>query len=148
MKQPTNVKTYLSALACGLLMGLGLVISGMVNPQKVIGFLDLFGHWDPSLAFVMAGALAVYAPVYWLVVKRREKSALQQTMQIPVRTDLDCKLLIGAILFGIGWGLAGICPGPALTLLTTGESQIVLFVVAMFAGFWLAPKWLSLLDKN
>ncbi|MBD1387945.1 YeeE/YedE family protein [Neiella sp. HB171785] len=136
-----------SALMSGLLFGAGLMVSEMVNPAKVIGFLDIFGHWDPSLAFTMAGALAVYAPVYWLLVRRRSDSMLAQPIQIPNNREIDCPLLIGAILFGAGWGLAGICPGPALTMLSSLQQPIVLFVVAMFAGFWLAPRWLSLLGK-
>ncbi|WP_229744592.1 DUF6691 family protein [Neiella marina] len=140
--------SILSALASGLLFGAGLVISGMINPQKVIGFLDIFGHWDPSLALVMTGALAVYTPAYWLLVRQRTNAVLSEQLHIPNRTEIDCQLLIGAILFGVGWGLVGICPGPALTLISSLQQPVFLFIAAMFVGFWLAPKWMSLMGKS
>jgi uncharacterized protein len=123
----------LSAFASGLLFGLGLVISQMVNPAKVLGFLDIFGHWDPSLALVMAGAVAVSALGY-RIAKRRGVPVLAPRLEIPTRRDLDPRLIGGAALFGIGWGLVGLCPGPALTALTFGPWQVFTFVAAMIAG--------------
>jgi uncharacterized membrane protein YedE/YeeE len=123
----------LSALAAGLLFGLGLVVSQMVNPAKVLAFLDMFGDWDPSLAFVMAGAVAVSALGYALA-KRRGLPVLAPRLEIPTRRDLEPRLLAGAAIFGVGWGLAGLCPGPALTALSIGPWQVIVFVVAMLAG--------------
>jgi len=122
-----------SAFASGLLFGLGLVISQMVNPAKVLGFLDIFGNWDPSLAFVMGGAVAVSALGYF-VVKRRGVPVLAPRLEIPTRRDLDPRLIGGAALFGIGWGLVGLCPGPALVGLAFGPWQVFVFVAAMVVG--------------
>jgi uncharacterized membrane protein YedE/YeeE len=122
-----------SAFASGLLFGLGLVISEMVNPAKVLAFLDVFGNWDPSLAFVMAGAIAVSA-LGTLIAQRRGTPVLAARLEIPTRRDLDPRLIGGAALFGIGWGLVGLCPGPALAALTFGPWQIFVFVAAMIAG--------------
>jgi uncharacterized protein len=122
-----------SAFASGLLFGLGLVISEMVNPAKVLAFLDVFGNWDPSLAFVMAGAVAVSALGY-VIAKRRGAPVLAPRLEIPTRRDLDPRLIGGAALFGFGWGLVGLCPGPALTALSFGPWQIFVFVAAMIAG--------------
>jgi uncharacterized membrane protein YedE/YeeE len=105
----------------------------MVDPAKVLGFLDIFGNWDPSLAFVMGGAVAVSALGY-LVAKRRGVPVLAPRLEIPTRRDLDPRLIGGAALFGIGWGLVGLCPGPALTALTFGPWQVFVFVAAMIAG--------------
>lgn len=123
----------LSAFASGLLFGLGLIISQMVNPAKVLGFLDIFGTWDPSLALVMGGAVVVSALGY-LIAKRRGVPVLAPRLEIPTRRDLDPRLIGGAALFGIGWGLVGLCPGPALTALTFGPWQVFVFVAAMIAG--------------
>nr|WP_137830690.1 YeeE/YedE family protein [Methylobacterium sp. L1A1] len=122
-----------SAFAVGLLFGLGLLVSGMADPAKVLAFLDVTGRWDPSLAFVMAGAVAVSATGY-LVARRRGRPLLASRLEIPNRRDLDPRLIAGAAVFGIGWGLAGLCPGPALTLLTVAPAQAVTFVVAMIVG--------------
>ena len=122
-----------SAFASGLLFGLGLIVSQMVNPAKVLGFLDIFGHWDPSLAFVMGGAVAVSA-VGTVIARRRGVPVLAARLEIPSRRDLDRRLIGGAALFGIGWGLVGLCPGPALTAITFGPWQVVVFVAAMVAG--------------
>ncbi|NLD14963.1 MAG: hypothetical protein GX665_07730 [Gammaproteobacteria bacterium] len=121
----------------GLLFGLGLIISGMSNPAKVQGFLDLAGHWDPSLALVMGGAVGVGLLGFTLVV-RRGRSLLGGVLQLPTKTLIDRRLVIGSALFGIGWGLAGICPGPALVL--PGAGQLVkggVFIAAMLAGMLL-----------
>ncbi|HEX2725182.1 MAG TPA: YeeE/YedE family protein [Beijerinckiaceae bacterium] len=131
-----------SAFASGLLFGLGLIVSEMVNPAKVLAFLDVFGDWDPSLAFVMAGAVAVSAFGYF-VTQRRGRPILAPRLEIPTRRDLDPRLIAGAALFGIGWGLVGLCPGPALTALTFGPWQLFVFVAAMLAGmalFRLVPE--------
>jgi uncharacterized membrane protein YedE/YeeE len=123
----------LAAFGAGLLFGLGLVVSQMVNPAKVLAFLDIFGDWDPSLAFVMAGAVAA-SSVGYVLAKRRGVPVLAPKLQIPTRRDLDARLVTGAALFGIGWGLVGLCPGPALAGLALGRWEIYVFVAAMLAG--------------
>lgn len=122
-----------SAFASGLLFGLGLVVSQMVNPAKVLGFLDMFGNWDPSLALVMGGAVLMSAFGYALA-KRRGVPILAPRLEIPTRRDLEPRLLAGAATFGVGWGLVGLCPGPALTALSFGPWQVFVFVAAMIAG--------------
>ena len=122
-----------SSLISGLVFGLGLIVSGMANPAKVLGFLDLAGRWDPSLAFVMAGAIAVSA-VAFAVARRRTVSFLRQVMRVPTGRHIDRRLIGGSILFGIGWGIAGFCPGPGLVALGMGELKAAVFVVAMLAG--------------
>jgi len=122
-----------SVFFCRVLFALGLIISAMVNPAKVIGFLDLFGDWDPSLALVMAGGLAVTTPAFRLILKR-DKPLLDSSFSLPTRKDIDPRLIGGAVLFGIGWGIAGLCPGPAITLLVTFDGSIWLFVLAMAGG--------------
>jgi uncharacterized protein len=126
----------ISAFASGLLFGLGLVVSEMVNPAKVLAFLDIFGSWDPSLAFVMGGAVSVSA-LGSLLAKRRGAPVFASRLEIPTRRDLDPRLIGGAALFGIGWGLVGLCPGPALAALTFGPWQVFVFVAAMTAGMTL-----------
>ncbi|WP_342712474.1 DUF6691 family protein [Bradyrhizobium sp. B124] len=123
----------LASFLCGLIFGAGLLISGMTDPQKVLGFLDLFGAWDATLAFVMAGAVAVAASGF-AIARRRTAPAFSARFLWPDRNDIDAPLVGGAILFGIGWGLAGICPGPALVNLAGLSLPIVVFVVAMLAG--------------
>jgi uncharacterized protein len=123
----------LFALVSGIVFGLGLIMSGMTNPAKVQGFLDLFGAWDPSLALVMAGAIAVSAPAFW-IAKRRNESISGEAMMIPSNNTIDAKLIAGGVLFGAGWGIAGFCPGPALVSLSSGMSDAAIFVVAMLAG--------------
>lgn len=123
----------LSAFASGLLFGLGLIVSQMVNPAKVLAFLDIFGNWDPSLAFVMGGAVLVSGLGY-RIARRRGIPVLAPRLEIPTRRDLDPRLIGGAALFGIGWGLVGLCPGPALVGLTFGPSGIFAFVAAMITG--------------
>ncbi|WP_133491180.1 DUF6691 family protein [Alcanivorax sp. 24] len=123
----------LTALLAGLLFGLGLILSGMTDPAKVLGFLDLAGAWDPSLALVMVGAIAA-AVVPMALARRRSRAWLGGAMRLPSRRDIDRRLIGGSLVFGVGWGLAGICPGPALTLLPLGYWQGIVFVVAMVAG--------------
>lgn len=118
---------------CGIVFGVGLAVSGMTNPAKVLAFLDVFGRWDPTLAFVMAGAVAVSA-VGFASARRRERAWLGSAFGIPTRRDLDARLLGGAALFGVGWGLVGLCPGPALASLGRGSGELTLFVGAMLAG--------------
>jgi len=128
----------LTALLAGLLFGIGLLLAGMSNPAKVLGFLDLAGAWDPSLALVMAGAIAVaLLPFSW--AKRRQRSLLDAPMQLPQKRELDGRLIGGSLLFGIGWGIAGICPGPALTLLLGGYWQSLLFVLVLLGGMGVFP---------
>lgn len=123
----------LTAFFAGLVFGLGLLLAGMANPAKVLGFLDLAGAWDPSLALVMAGAIALaLLPFAW--ARRRSYSLLGAPLQLPVKRTLDRRLLGGSLLFGIGWGIAGICPGPAVAILLSGHWQVLVFVAAMLAG--------------
>ena len=123
----------LTALATGLIFGLGLILSGMTDPSKVIGFLDLTGQWDPSLAFVMDGAILV-GLVAFQFAKGREKSLLGDLMRLPTARQVDFRLVLGSLAFGIGWGLAGYCPGPALVAVAQGGIQPLIFMAAMLAG--------------
>jgi hypothetical protein len=125
--------------AAGLLFGLGLSVSRMTDPNKVLNFLDVFGAWDPSLALVIIGALAVSVPGFTWV--RRRGRAVCGALQLPSNPNVDRDLLLGAALFGIGWGLAGYCPGPALAGMTRGSLELLLFVPAMLLGFWLGDRW-------
>ena len=127
----------LVALLAGALFGAGLVISGMTDPLKVQGFLDLAGNWDPTLAFVMGGGLLVTLPGFWLI-RRRVKPVLESRFHLPTRRDIDTRLLIGAACFGIGWGIAGFCPGPALATLVRFDAEALVFVIAMLVGMALA----------
>lgn len=122
-----------TSLLAGLVFGLGLIVSGMANPAKVLGFLDLGGRWDPSLALVMAAAIAVGLGAF-AVAKKRAVSLLGAPMKLPPTGAVDRRLILGSSVFGIGWGLAGFCPGPALVALGMGEGKAVVFVAAMLAG--------------
>lgn len=124
------------ALVAGLVFGIGLIVSGMSNPAKVIGFLDLAGKWDPSLGLVMAGAIAVSFIPFQLAT-RRSRAVLGEPMRLPTARDIDRRLVLGALAFGAGWGLAGYCPGPALASLLSGSAKPVIFVAAMLAGMLL-----------
>ena len=126
-------KNNLFALVSGLVFGLGLILAGMANPSKVLAFLDLAGLWDPSLALVMCGAIAVGA-IAFAIAKNRHLSYLGLTMQVPTNRIIDKRLIIGSLAFGVGWGLAGICPGPAIVLLGAGSIKGLIFVIAMLAG--------------
>jgi uncharacterized membrane protein YedE/YeeE len=123
----------LLAMGCGVLFGAGLAVSGMTNPAKVLGFLDFLGAWDATLAFVMGGAVAVSA-IGFAWARRRERPWLAERFSLPTRREIDADLVSGAVLFGVGWGLVGLCPGPALANLVRGSSEILVFVVAMAAG--------------
>lgn len=124
-----------TAFVSGVLFAIGLAVSGMTRPAKVIGFLDLAGQWDPSLAWVMAGAIAVYATAYWFS-RRMTKPIHAKSFTLPARGTVDAKLIAGSLVFGAGWGLAGFCPGPAIVSAASGASQSVAFCVAMAFGFW------------
>jgi uncharacterized membrane protein YedE/YeeE len=130
----------LASLVCGLMFGVGLVISGMTQPAKVLGFLDVFGVWDPTLAFVMAAALLV-SFLGFRVARQRDKPVLAAQSLWPNRTDIDRPLLIGSALFGAGWGLVGLCPGPALVNLATAMPEVIVFVLAMAAGLVAKDLW-------
>ncbi len=138
----------LSSFIVGLIFGIGLILAGMTNPAKVIGFLDITGTWDPSLAFVMGGAILV-AIVAFRFANKRTVNFLGGVMRMPTSDMIDKRLVIGSLLFGAGWGLAGFCPGPAITSIGTGNSKAVIFVIAMIAGmaifeladrFWHQPR--------
>ena len=124
---------FITALIAGFVFSIGLVVSQMVNPAKVLGFLDLFGQWDPSLAFVMGGALVVTAIGYRIVVRRGEP-LFAEKFHLPGNKTIDARLAVGAVLFGIGWGLVGLCPGPALAALSIGGLPVLVFLLSMFAG--------------
>jgi uncharacterized membrane protein YedE/YeeE len=130
-----------ASFIAGLVFGIGLIVSGMANPAKVLGFLDITGAWDPSLLFVMAGAIAVGAPAY-AYMRRKTRSLLGAPLQIPTARDIDRRLVFGSLVFGVGWGLAGICPGPALVLIGYGSAQGLVFVIAMLAG-QVAFEWME-----
>lgn len=132
--------TLVGALA-GLMFGLGLIVSGMVEPAKVLGFLDLAGAWDPSLALVMGGAIAVGLPAFTLARRRRE-TFLGLQMQLPTSTLIDRRLVGGSLMFGAGWGLAGLCPGPALVVAGSGDLKALGFVAAMLLGMGVF-EWLE-----
>ena len=130
----------IAALICGFIFGWGLLISGMMQPAKVLAFLDIFGNWDPSLAVVMAAALLVSGAGFALA-KRRARPVFAAQSLWPTKLDIDRPLLIGAVLFGAGWGLVGLCPGPALENLATLSPRVIVFVIAMAAGMVLHDVW-------
>jgi Predicted transporter component len=125
----------LTAFIAGLMFGLGLLLAGMANPGKVLAFLDVSKAWDPSLALVMLGAISVAAiPLNW--ARRHSRSLLNARMQLPVKSSLDVRLMGGSLVFGVGWGIAGICPGPAVALLLTWHWQVLIFFLAVVAGMY------------
>ena len=128
-------------LAAGALFGAGLTVSGMTDPQRVRGFLDLFGQWDPTLAFVMSGAVIVMA-IAWRLQRHMGRPLLAEKFVLPARSDLNARLIGGSVLFGIGWGVAGFCPGPVLVGVGMGEVKALIFVAAMLAGMGLF-EWLE-----
>ncbi|WP_201281759.1 DUF6691 family protein [Methylosinus sp. Ce-a6] len=127
------MKSTIAAFAIGLLFGLGLCVSGMILPSKVKGFLDIAGNWDPSLAFVMGGAIGV-GLIAFRFARGSPRALLGEAMRLPTNDRIDAPLLIGSSIFGIGWGLAGVCPGPAIVDLAFLDPQIVVFILAMLAG--------------
>jgi uncharacterized membrane protein YedE/YeeE len=136
MDKSHSVVRLSPVLLSGLLFGLGLTVSGMINPAKVIGFLDIAGQWDPTLLFVMGAGLAVTLVSFRLVMKQGSP-LLEEMFHLPSKKDLDARLILGAVLFGVGWGLAGFCPGPALTAVVFLDSSVVQFVAAMVGGMLL-----------
>lgn len=130
------MKQLLAALFCGILFGFGLAMSGMTDVTKVLGFLDLFGQWDPTLALVMGGGLLISLPFFQLGIGKMSSPALATDFRLPARQDIDTQLITGACLFGIGWGLVGLCPGPALASLFYLNPDLVWFAVAMLAGMF------------
>jgi uncharacterized membrane protein YedE/YeeE len=140
----------LSALVIGLIFGLGISISGMANPAKVLNFFDIFGTWDPSLAFVMAGALAVNIPGYRLAF-RRPAPVIEPRFQLPEKRVIDRRLVLGSATFGIGWGIAGFCPGGALPVISTLEPGVLVFIAALIVGMLVArlpSTWFPSRDKS
>lgn len=133
----SSVKRLLGAASAGLLFGAGLVVSGMTDPSKVLGFLDLLGAWDPSLAFVMMGAIGVHALAY-RSARRVQKPLATREFHLPSARSVDARLVFGAATFGVGWGLAGYCPGPAVVAVGSGSAGAGVFVVAILAGIALA----------
>ncbi|ENV44147.1 MULTISPECIES: DUF6691 family protein [Acinetobacter] len=130
------------AFLFGALFSVGLMVSGMSNPEKVLDFLDLFGDWDASLAFVMMGAIAVaFIPFQKAVRKAQPKTVFNEPIDLPKNNQIDKKLITGAVLFGAGWGIAGICPAPSFTLIGLGHYQVLYFIVAMLVGVWIHRKW-------
>ncbi len=126
----------LISLISGIIFGIGLVISQMINPEKVLGFLDLFGNWDPSLAFVMIGALIVSSPMFHLI-KKKEKPLFVDSFNYSKNKEINNNLIIGSVLFGAGWGLGGLCPGPAIASIALLNISSISFVISMFFGFYL-----------
>ena len=129
-------RRLLPPLISGLIFGAGLTIGGMTDPARVRGFLDIFGNWDPTLAFVMGGALIVMA-IAWRLQRRMKRPIFGESFSLPDRQDLEPRLIIGAVLFGVGWGVAGICPGPAVASLALVPGQVLPFLAAMIAGMGL-----------
>lgn len=124
----------LVSLFSGFLFGLGMIISGMANPEKVVGFLDVAGAWDPSLMFVMGGALLVFMPSYFLLIKPKQKPVVAQEFCLAKNKSIDSRLVSGAAIFGLGWGIAGVCPGPALSSLALGNIGVWVFFAFMMVG--------------
>ena len=129
--------TKLSSLISGIIFGLGLTISGMLNPSKVLGFLNIFENWDPSLMFVMVGAILIFSPLHF-IFKKKSKPIFAKVFTFPSKKDIDKNLIIGASLFGAGWGLVGLCPGPAISAISFLNTDVYLFVLFMFFGFYLS----------
>jgi uncharacterized protein len=123
----------MSSFLAGLLFGVGLIVSGMANPAKVLGFLDLAGHWDPSLAFVMIGAIAL-ASIGFFASRHTGKPLLDDTRHLPTKKKIDVQLIVGSAIFGAGWGIAGFCPGPVMVAVGAGKTEAVIFLSAMLAG--------------
>ena len=139
------MKLIISAFFSALIFGVGLGIAGMTLLTKVIGFLDVTGAWDPSLAFVMIGAIAVHSVSYRLIM-RRPSPVLTAKFFIPSRRDLDAKLLLGAIIFGVGWGLGGFCPGPAIVASVSGHGSVLIFVASMVMGIYAYAGFMKFLN--
>jgi uncharacterized membrane protein YedE/YeeE len=139
------MKECFAAFVTALIFGIGLGISGMTDPSKVIGFLDVTGEWDPSLMFVMIGAIAIHGALYPFIIRRRAP-VLAIKFQIPTIRKVDFKLIAGAVFFGLGWGLGGFCPGPAIVSSVTGNAFVLVFVFSMFLGIYLHKLLLKLIS--
>lgn len=137
---------WIISFAVGFVFSIGLGVAGMTQPQKVIAFLDVFGEWNPALAFVMMGAIGLHAALYPLIT-RRKSPLLADQFQLPQRSDLSPSLLLGAALFGMGWGVGGFCPGPALASLASGQSESWIFVGSMLAGMGLFKLTKPVVDR-
>ncbi|WP_198650452.1 DUF6691 family protein [Saccharospirillum mangrovi] len=136
-----------AALAAGMVFGLGLSVAQMIDPAKIINFLNVFGQWDPSLAFVMGGGLVVNAILTPLIFKRAHP-LWADYFRLPAKTEIDRRIVLGGIIFGIGWGLAGYCPGPMITSLSFADSSIVTIIVAYLIGTWLTKQALARIDRR
>lgn len=132
---------YLSAVVIGAIFGTGIVLAGMADPAKVMNFFDIAGTWDPSLAFVMAGALLVTAPGYWLVQRRAGRPVFDRSFHVPAKGRIDARLIGGSLLFGVGWGIAGFCPGGSIPALGLGHREAYVFLAALVTGMVIA-RWL------
>lgn len=132
----------ISQYLIGVLFGFGLLISGMTNPQKILNFLDLSGLWDPSLLFVMGGAVLVGLGGFYLL-RKRSQAFFGGALHMPARRDVSKPLLIGSMIFGVGWGIAGFCPGPAVVAVGAGQSKAFVFVIAMLAGMWICEHFFT-----
>ena len=141
------IQHAVTSLISGVLFGFGLCLSDMINPARVLAFLDITGNWDPTLLFVMSGALLVTVPGYYFILSRPQP-LFEQSFSITKNSKIDRPLILGAVLFGAGWGLIGLCPGPAISGLMLGQKEIWLFVVAMFVGFYLHDFYKQLTDKQ
>ncbi len=130
-------------LFAGILFGFGLALSGMMQPDKVVGFLNITGEWDASLILVMGGALAIFTPGYHFLIKKRQQTWNGAVLHLPTKKALDRQLIIGALIFGAGWGLAGICPGPAIAMVALVGWPAIVFIFAMVAGMLIAGYWLQ-----
>ena len=130
-------------LFAGILFGFGLALSGMMQPDKVVGFLNITGEWDASLMLVMGGALAIFTPGYHFIIKKRQQTWNGAVLHLPTKKALDHQLIIGALIFGAGWGLAGICPGPAIAMVALVGWPAIVFIFAMVAGMLIAGYWLQ-----
>jgi uncharacterized membrane protein YedE/YeeE len=137
-----------AALACGILFGVGLAMSGMTDIERVIGFFDVFGDWDPSLAFVMGGGLLISLPFFQLVQPKLKRPVIGDIFRMPTRTDIDTRLVGGAALFGIGWGVVGLCPGPVIAALAHLDVDIIWVTLSMLAGMLVADQIDRLLDAG
>jgi len=131
------MSSIFAALISGIIFGLGLCVSEMINPTRVIGFLDVFGSWDSTLLWVMVAAVAVTGVGFPLVMKRK-KPVLTDIFVVPEQSEIDARLIAGSVIFGVGWGLAGLCPGPAVAALASMSPSVLLFVIAMVSGQWIA----------
>jgi len=139
----TQILRLLTGAISGILFGSGMIISGMVDPNKVIAFLDIFGEWDPSLAFVMGGALLVFTPIYHCLIKPRKQAINGDAFAYTNNQKVDRKLLLGATIFGAGWGLAGFCPGPVVSSIAGGSEVILTFMLSLLVGMVIANQYLA-----